>query len=344
MEMDRRTIVFTAPGIAQLQTERIPYLDAHSVLLKTEYTVISPGTERANLMGERNISGERRKVSEPRFPKTVGYCGVGRVVQVGSEVTSVSTGDRAVIYFGVHSSYNVVPEQKVIKIEDEGIDSREAAATVLAHISLGGVRMARLEIGESVLVMGLGILGMYAVQFCRLNGAYPIIAADPDPARRSIASQHGADFVFHPEEDGFSEKVLEVTKGRGVNAVIEVSGAAPALPQALECTARMGRIVLLGCTRENDIPTDYYHMVHYPGVQILGAHTFVRPAVDSRPGYWTYQDECRAILNLISGGRICLKSLIDETQLPEAAPEVFQRLAQRKEFPLTVMFDWRGME
>lgn len=81
MEMDRRTIVFTAPGIAQLQTERIPYLDAHSVLLKTEYTVISPGTERANLMGERNISGERRKVSEPRFPKTVGYCGVGRVVQ-----------------------------------------------------------------------------------------------------------------------------------------------------------------------------------------------------------------------------------------------------------------------
>ncbi len=342
--MERKTIVFTAPGIAQLQTHKMPSVDRNSVLLKTEYTVISPGTERANLMGERNTSGGERNPTGPRFPKILGYSGVGRVEQIGEAVTSVAVGDRAVIYFGIHSSYNVVPEQNVIKIEDKGIDTAEAAATVLAHISLGGVRMARLEIGESALVMGLGILGMYGVMFCRLNGACPVIAADPDPQRRRLALIHGADFAFDPTEQEFPGKVLAATGGKGVNAVIEVSGAAPALPQALECTARMGRVVLLGCTRENDIPTDYYHMVHFRGVQILGAHTFVRPTVDSRPGYWTWQEECRAILSLLSGGRICLKALIEETRSPHEVPEVYRRLAQRKDFPLTVMFDWRDIK
>lgn len=276
------------------------------MLLKTEYTVISPGTEWANLMGEKNTSGSDRYSTGPRFPKTLGYCGVGKVVKIGKDVTSVSVGSHAVIYFGIHSSYSLVPEENVIPLDERAVDLMQAAPTVLVHIALGGVRMARFEVGESALIMGLGILGMYSVQLCRMNGVCPVIAADPNPERRAMALSHGADYAFDPTDEDFPRQVLAVTGGRGVNGVIEVSGTAIALPQALECVAPMGRVILLGCTRENDIPTDYYHMVHFRGVQILGAHTFVRPKRDSWPGYWTYRDECQAVLSLISHGRMLM--------------------------------------
>lgn len=339
--MDRKAIVFTAPGIAELQIQKVEEIKENEVLLKTEYTVISPGTERANLMGEKNTQGSERNSTGPRFPKMLGYCGIGKVVRIGTAVTTVKPGDYAVIYFGVHASYNLVPEKNLIRIPDENIDLLQAAPTVLVSIALGGVRMAKLELGESALVMGLGILGIYSVCLCRLNGANPVIAADPDPERRKLALQYGADYAFDPTEEDFAEKVKNVTGKNGVNAVIEVSGAAIALQEALECVARMGRIVLLGCTRENNIPTDYYHMVHFRGVQILGAHTFVRPQEDSRPGYWTYRDDISAILSMISHKRLQPTDVIDEICKPEEAPEVYKRLAERKNKALSTIFDWR---
>ena len=342
--MKRKSIVFTSPGIAELQENDLPKLTDKSVMVKTEYTVISSGTERANLMGMRNTDGAVKDDSNiPRFPRTLGYCGVGTVVDVGKAVKKVMSGDRVIIYFGQHTSYNVVPENKVIKITDPDIPMLSAAPTVICQISLGGVRMGKIEIGESVIVMGLGILVIYAVTLCRLNGAYPIIAADPNPERRQRALAMGADFVFDPTDPDFSDKVKEVTKGVGVKVAIEVSGAAIALEQVLECMARMGRVVLLGCTRNNDRYIYFYKIVHYKGVQILGAHTFVRPSTNSYKGYWTYTDDCNVILNLISGKRLSPELLIDEIHSPTAAPEVYERLANDKEFPVCVLFDWKQL-
>lgn len=340
--MERKVIVFTAPGIAQLQTQLMEEVKDDEVLLKTEYTVISPGTERANLMGEKHTRGNERNPIGPRFPRILGYCGVGQVLEIGKSVTSVKPGDHAVVYFGVHGSYNLVPEKNIIRIEDENMELLQAAPSVLVDIALGGVRMAKIELGESALVMGLGILGMYSVQLCRLNGANPVIAADPNPERRKMALENGADYVFDPTAKDFAEQVKNVTGGKGVNAVIEVSGAAVALQEALECVARMGRIILLGCTRENDIPTDYYHMVHFRGVQILGAHTFVRPEKDSYRGYWTYQDDISAILSMISYNRLRPADIIGEIRKPEEAPEVYKKIAERKNMFLSTIFDWRS--
>lgn len=232
----------------------------------------------------------------------------------------------------------------MIRIDDDTINMLDAAPTVLTHIALGGVRMAELELAESVMVMGLGVLGISAVELCRMSGAYPIIAVDPNPKRREKALSFGADIALDPKAKDFTERVLGVTCGEGVNVVIEVSGADIALDQALECTARMARVVLLGCTRENNRPTDYYHLVHYKGVKILGAHTFVRPEHDSRRGYWTYRDDCKSVLALISGERISPGRIIEEIYLPEQAPEVFKRLAEDPNFPIGVAFDWRNVK
>ena len=100
-------------------------------------------------------------------------------------------------------------------------------------MGLGGVRKLEIELGESAMVMGLGLLGIFAIQFCRLNGAYPVIAADLNPARRELALQLGADYAFDPSAPDFVEQVKAVTGGKGVRATVEVTGVSVAMKQAL---------------------------------------------------------------------------------------------------------------
>lgn len=342
--MDIQQVVFTAPGIAALKRATLPEPGAGQVLVKTAYTMVSAGTERANLMGMPNTNPNVPDDSVlPRFPKVLGYCGVGVVEQVGQGVATVKVGDRVIVYFGTHSSHTLLPEDKIVRIEDDAIDLLAVAPTVIAQISMSGVRMARMELGESALVMGLGVLGMYAVQWCKMAGACPILVADPDAKRRERALALGADHALNPFDADFAKRVHALTQG-GVHVGIEVSGAAVALEQMLDCTARMARVILLGCTRVNDRCIDFYHKVHFRGVTLLGAHTVVRPQVDSRAGYWTWRDEIRAILRMVSLGRINLADNIDEVRPATEAAAVFARLAENRDFPIGMVLDWRDIQ
>lgn len=332
----RKQIIFTGYKKAELLNVDIPEMKENSVKIDMEYTVISGGTERANIMAMPNAGGDS-------FPKTLGYCGVGKVTEIGDKVTKVSVGDRCLVYHGVHSDINVIPEDDVTKVEDEDMDSLDAAFVIIASMGLGGVRKAKIEIGESAMVMGLGLLGIFAVQFCRLNGAYPVIAADLTPERRELALKLGADYAFDPSDEDFVEKVKAATKGKGVNACIEVTGVSKAMEQALECAGYKGRIALLGCTRISDCPIDYYQQVHFPGIEIIGAHNRVRPKYESYPHCWTHQDDCKAILDLISAGRITVKPIISRVVLPKQAEEVYLELCDNKDFPLGTVFDWRNI-
>ena len=171
----------------------------------------------------------------------------------------------------------------------------------MAHIAtfpLAAVRKTRLEIGESAMVMGLGLLGIFSVQFLRLSGANPVIAVDLNEERRNLALKLGADYALDPTDADFVNKVKEITKGKGVNATVEVTGISAAMNQALECASWQGRISLLGCTRVSDSAVDYYTQVHKPGIKLIGAHNFVRPKVESYPHHWTHHDDCKAILDI----------------------------------------------
>ena len=332
--MKSKKIIFTAPRVAELLEVELPALQEDRVLIETEYTVISGGTERAKIMGMSNAGGMN-------FPKTAGYCGVGKVLEVGSTVTSVVPGDRVLIYHGNHMKYNIRPEADVTKIVHDNVSSLEAAPVVIASMGLGGVRKLELELGESAMVMGMGLLGIFALQFCRLSGAYPVIAADLNPARRELALQLGADYAFDPAAPDFVEQVRAVTGGEGVRGTVEVTGVSAAMKQALECASRMGRIALLGCTRVSDCSVDYYMQVHRPGVKLIGAHNFIRPKVDSYPHHWTHQDDCKAILKLLGAGRFRIKPLISRVVKPEQAPQIYLELADDPNFPLGTVFDWR---
>lgn len=331
--MQVKTITFTAPQTVELTMQESKPLQGDSVLIRMEYSVVSGGTERANLMDMANTS--------KRFPKFPGYCGVGTVVEIGAQVTTVQPGDRVLAYHGRHAQYCVISEARVTKITQTELDSLDASFVVISAMGLGGVRKLELELGESAMVMGLGLLGMFSVQFLRLSGAYPVIAADLNPDRRALALALGADYALDPSAPDFARQVKDLTGGKGVNGIVEVSGQAVALQQALECASWRGRISLLGCTRVSDCPIDFYTQVHGPGIKLIGAHNFVRPKFESQPHLWTHQDDCKAILALLAAGRIQVRPMVSRVVKPEQAPEVYAQLCDDPAFPMGTVFDWR---
>ncbi len=335
--MNTKQIVFTKPYTAELlDVECLPPRE-NEVTVQLEYSAISSGTEKANYIGSRN-GIKVTEDAESVFPRMVGYSAAGIVTDIGSGINDIKVGDKVAVYWGKHKKHITVSRNNVLKIPD-GISTQEASMTLISTFSLAAIRKTRLEIGESAMVMGLGILGIFAVQELKAAGAYPIIAVDPIRERREFATKMGADYAFDPTEKNFVRNVIEATNG-GANVCIEVTGLGIGLIQALDCMKEMGRIALLGCTRSSKFEIDYYGKVHGRGVSLIGAHTLARPKVESSAGFWTDEDDLKTVLNLIKGGRLNFKDMICEIHSPEEAPTVFARLANEKNFPIGVLFDW----
>lgn len=335
--MNTKQIIFTAPGKAELlDVEYLPPKE-DEVTVELEYSAISAGTEKANLLGIRNGIYVAED-AEVQFPVTVGYTAAGHVIAVGKNVTQLQLGDRVGVYWGQHKKCMTLSEKNVYKLP-EGVSTQEASMALIASFSLAAIRKTGLEIGESALVMGLGILGIFAVQEARAAGAYPVIAVDPVKERREFALRMGADYALDPMEEGFADTVRTFSDG-GVNICIEVTGVGQGLVQALDCMKKMGRVALLGCTRSSKFEIDYYGKVHGPGISLIGAHTMARPSHDSSTNLFTEKDDLKTLFNLIQGGRLNFKDMICEIHSPTDAQEVYTRLCTEKNFPIGVLFDW----
>ena len=339
--MKVKQIVFPKPYTAELWDVDCPAPKAGEVAVELDFSAISAGTEKANFIGQRNgvhIAEE----DEPIYPRTVGYSSAGRITALGAGVSDLSVGDRVAVIWGKHKKVNTLPRERVVKIPD-GISEREAAFALIATFPLAAIRKTRLEIGESALVMGLGILGIFAVQELRAAGACPIVAVDPIAERRELALHLGADYALDPTADGFADTVLSLTDG-GAHVCIEGTGLGIGLVQALDCMREMGRVALLGCTRSSRFEIDYYGKVHGRGISLIGAHTQARPQRESSPGLWTDEDDMRAVLALLRGKRLSFAGVIHKVYSPLEAQEVYTRLANDKNFPIGALFDWSLVE
>lgn len=339
--MTNKQIVFTKKDTAEFLEVPFTAPSDDEVTVETAVSTISCGTERAIITGDPNVAGNSAKPVS--FPITQGYSSAGTVIAKGKNVTSVNIGDRVAVYFGKHAKYNTVNENNVVKIQDESVSFEEAALSFITTFSMAAVRKTRLEIGESAIVMGLGLLGQLAVRLLRAAGASPIIAVDPVESRRAEATVSGADYTFSPFEEGFAEKVKALTDG-GAKVAIEVTGVGAGLDGVLDCMAPLGRVALLGCTRDKNFTIDYYKKVHFPGISLIGAHTLARPEHESHPGYFTHRDDISAVHRLCAGKRIDIKSMIKETHTPENCSEIYTRLINDKDFPVVVQFDWRNIK
>ena len=338
--MDKmKHIVFTRKDTAELLEYDFPGYNDDQVVVQTTFSTISCGTEKANITGNTSVNAAAPEEEIPHFPRSCGYCSAGVVVAVGANVKSVAVGDRVAMFSSKHCNYNILPENNVIPLDSKTTD-QEAAIGFISTFPLAAVRKVNPGLGESTLVMGLGILGQLAVQFAHAAGAVPVIAADPVKERREMALAHGADYAFDPTEPDFAEKVKAVSRG-GVNTAIEVTGVGEGLDKALDCMKKMGRVALLGCTRDKNFTIDYYRKVHFPGIVLLGAHTNARPDVESYPQHFTHRDDILAFLDLCAGGRICVRDMIGEVAAPEDCTDVYHRLISDRNFPVVVQFDWR---
>lgn len=333
-----RQIVFTQKNRAELIDVPLSELCDDEVRMETVISSISCGTEKANITGDENVSISQSNIAFPRYS---GYSSSGVVIAVGKDVKELKVGDRVAASWSCHAKYNTLNEKNFVKLDDS-ISFEEAALFHIGTFPMAALRKTRIETGESAMVMGLGILGLIGVQFAKAAGAVPVIAVDPIKERREKALKFGADYALDPMEEGFSDKVKELTGG-GVNAAIEVTGVGAALDSCLDCMAKFGRIALLGCTRDKNFTIDYYRKVHGPGITLIGAHTLARPQEDSFGGWFTQRDDIKSIMKLCQFGRVDLKEIIDETYLPKNCQEVYTRLITDPSFPVVSQFDWRNI-
>ena len=338
--MVTKRILFTRPCVAELVEEELAPPAAGQAQVQIRVSTISSGTERANLIGDVNTNSTKPAPKEAKFPRAGGYSSAGTVVAVGEGVTDLKPGDRVAVFWSKHGTYMNVSTKDLLKLPDD-VPFEEAALWNIATFPMAAIRKCRLEMGESAIVMGQGVLGQMAVMQLRAAGAVPIIAVDPAEHKRKQALEIGADYALDPFAPDFVEQVKNLTGG-GPQVGIEVTGVGAGLNGILDCIRRYGRVALLGCTRNSDFTIDYYRKVHGAGVTMIGAHTQARPPVDSAPGWWTEADDRKCLMNLYRFGRLKLSSLVEETHSPMDAPEVYQRLATERTFPL-VQFDWRDM-
>jgi len=338
--MRSKDIYITAPCVAELVTTQLPAPAPQEVQVKLAFSTISSGTERANIIDDPNTSFDPNHREE--FPiRDLGYSSSGIVIAIGEEVTDIQIGDRVAISWSHHAQYLNIRRANVHKLP-KNVSFQDAAIFHIGTFPLAAIRKCRLELGEPAIVMGMGVLGLVALKLLKAAGATPIVAVDPIPAKREKALSSGADYALDPMAPDFAATAKALTGG-GAAVGIEVTGIGAGLDGILDCMARFGRVALLGCTRDKNFTIDYYRKVHGPGITLIGAHTAARPKKESHGGWWTQADDMCALLRLHATGRLQLGTLIDETHSPTEAPEIYDRLAKERCFPV-VQFDWRELE
>ena len=321
------------PGARQIVVDQseIGPLPPNGILVQHEYTAVSVGTEIYNW----EHGGEPGQ--EPTFPRLTGYCSTGTVLEAGPNVSGVKPGDR-VCGQSPHSSHAIFTDayQKV----PSNVSSKSAALMVMGAIALRGVRVAQIRLGESVAVVGLGLVGQLAATLSRLAGGMPVIAIDIDAFRLGKAANRGVDVSLNPDQvDDLVDAVREHCPEAGANVVIEATGKPRTYPTTVKLACDAGRIICLGSPR-GEVRMDFFADVHLREVTIQGAFQPYTPEQDHRYYRWTKDRERHLIMQLMSNGRLPVEDLITHVAKPQQCQDIYTMLADRSQNALGVLFEW----
>jgi threonine dehydrogenase-like Zn-dependent dehydrogenase len=199
-----------------------------------------------------------------------------------------------------------------------------------------GVRKAQICLGDSAVVMGLGIIGNISGQLARLCGATEVVGIDPIEFKRDLAKECGYDWTAASVSD-----ILKGTYKDGrFEVVLDVTGAPEAVPEALEAAQLFGRVVLSGSTRGITKEVNFYKHVHCKGLTIIGAHNFRRPAIDDMFVVKPSKTDQRVTMQLLANKRLMLKPLLSDKVPAKEAPKAYERLAAKREKLITIALDW----
>jgi predicted dehydrogenase/threonine dehydrogenase-like Zn-dependent dehydrogenase len=325
-----------------------PLCRAGTLRIATSATLISAGTERmlvdfarGNLLSKALQQPEKVRQTLQKIgtdglgstleavrsklgqPVALGYCNVGRVLEVGAGVQGFAPGDR-VVSNGEHAEVVVVPKNLCARVPDE-VDDESAAFAVLGAIALQGVRLAAPTLGEAFVVTGLGLVGLMAVQMLRANGCR-VLGIDSDPERLALARGFGAETVDLGRGEDPLGRAAVFARGRGVDGVLLTLSTKSSEPvsQAAQMCRKRGRVILVGVTGLEIKRSDFYEKEVTFQVSCSYGPGRYDPAYEEKgedypAGFvrWTEQRNFEAVLDLMATGAIDVQPLISH-RLPIA--------------------------
>ncbi|HYD20747.1 MAG TPA: bi-domain-containing oxidoreductase [Flavipsychrobacter sp.] len=330
-------------GDTILEEVPVPMPRKGEVLIKTSCSLISLGTERmlvefgkAGWINKARQQPDRvkmvlnkiktdglRPTIETVFnklgqPLPLGYCNSGVVAAVGKGVSEVKVGDR-VASNGNHAEYVSVPQNLVAKIPDS-VPDEDAAFTVIGAIGLQGIRLVNPGFGETVAVIGLGLIGQITAQLLKANGCR-VIGIDRDRKKLELAAANG---IITMSADGNNDPVKFVqslTDSNGADAVIITASSKDnsIIAQAANMSRKRGRIVLIGAVGLNISRADFYEKELSFQVSCSYGPGRYDPSYEQKGndypiGYvrWTEKRNFEAVLNALATGQLNVKPLITE--------------------------------
>jgi predicted dehydrogenase len=360
-------------GLKEIIVDEVPDPVAipHHVLIRPSFSLISSGTETASIHQEGvlkaiqenpshlqkiwnvlKVQGPISTFAEVRAKlkeyAVLGYSGAGMVVDKHSSVREFEIGDH-VAYGGEgtgHAETVLVGEKLAVKIP-ENVSAEHACFATLGSIALNGVRIASISLGESVAVIGLGLVGQLIAQLARLQGA-SVIAIDLKPERVELARKHGADhgLVGSP---ALQEQVHALTDGRGVDCVIIAAAAKSAAPcqQAVQICRDRGRIVDVGAV---ELSFPWYEM-YLKEIQFYMARAYGPGSYDSAyekhgqdypAAYvrWTENRNMAEFLRLVSLDRVQVESLITHRFPLQEASHAYETIMNPASNSLAVVLSY----
>jgi threonine dehydrogenase-like Zn-dependent dehydrogenase len=332
-------VVFPELGKVAVASEELDTgnLGPNEVVMRNEATIISSGTELATL---HSIEGTTS------FPCRPGYGSIGVVESVGTAVKDFKPGDRA-FYAGKHASaqrftHNQDHQWGLLYPCPKGIDAVDATFACMAEIAMTAPNITELALGDTAAVFGLGLVGNLAAQLYQAAGAR-VIGVDPVKSRCELARRVGIETVVDAPADQQVAAVKSLTGGAGAAVTVDAVGHSAVIATAVQATALMGQVVLLGSPRAK-FPSDLTPTmsdIHVRCLTLRGAHMWQFPAFAVRGAKKTVPWGYQTCFELIRSRRLKVRELASHVIKPADAPKAYHGLQHEKEAWTGVVIDWR---
>ncbi len=333
--MQSKEIVFTAAKTAEFQSNPCEMeLVPGSFWIETLYSLISAGTETACYRGSELWF---------RFPKSPGYSAVGRVLSVAPDVPDLKPGD-LVFCRGSHKEYQRVSVKENYCRLPEGIDLRYAPFARMFAISFTSTRVSGIELGDDVLVVGLGLIGNGAAQLAQLQGAN-VVAMDLSEDRLELARRCGIRKVLNSgAAPDMTEAITAVFDGRKPSVVIDATGVPAVIDKSIDYVAPGGRYILLGSPRgecQGNLTHFFQHVHQFRfRTEVISAHEQMAPNKSTPYVKHSCERNERICLELIRDGKLIAEPILTHLVSPEEGPEIYARLDKGDKSLVGIVYDW----
>jgi 2-desacetyl-2-hydroxyethyl bacteriochlorophyllide A dehydrogenase len=333
--MQSSNVVFTGRNEVKVLLEPLPDLQDGQVLVRSRKTLISTGTECICL--SRNFAPGTHWDKWVKYPFYAGYSNAGEVVAVASDVKTLRPGDR-VASQAAHRQFYLIDAAHTLKIPD-AVSDESATWFSLAVTVQNGVRRAKHNMGDDVVIVGAGLLGQLAVQYASLSGARSVISIDMAPRRLEFARAHGATHTLEMGVEEARDAVFEITEGRGADVVYDITGHPKVLSGALPLLRKFGKLMIVGdagSPSEQRLTPDVINR----GLQIIGAHAANPPQVASDENSWTRFNMGHLFFHYIEQNQMRVDNLITHHFSPADAADAYHLLLTDRSAAMGVIFDW----